>query len=397
MAARILTQSEYYDLFIVETQARDTSEKLTDASEGSVLDVIGGAVSMCASELAAITLAEFSKTFFASAEGAEATGAADDLEVLAVDHFGDAFARPEAQKATCVLTFSRPNADAGPVTIMVGASVTTSQDAAGAAVTFKTTEAATLSGTTVSAPAECETAGASGNVGAGTLTQLGTTLTDSSIVVTNSEAASGGTETETDAEYRQTITRKIVSLKGATLAGVRAAAEEVAGVANVAVLEAMQTVIPCDASGTPLVAAETFSVPVATVYVADEDGVASTTMLASVREACDAVRACGVVVLYAAANPVALNWTATYTLNMAGPNYAELSIDSTKITDAMRAYVAALAVGEEFDRAAANAAILAQWGAAGTDDLTAFSTTLPIADVVPSPTQKIIPGTMGVV
>ena len=110
------TQDELLQLFINELQSQNP--ELTDTEIGSIIDVLGGALSTAVYEIQQLTIDEFRKTFFDTANGPEITGGADDLENLAVDHFGDEFARPAAEKSTGVVTFSRPNADAGNVSIV---------------------------------------------------------------------------------------------------------------------------------------------------------------------------------------------------------------------------------------------------------------------------------------
>jgi hypothetical protein len=60
-------------------------------------------------------------------------------------------------------------------------------------------------------------------------------------------------------------------------------------------------------------------------------------------------------------------------------------------------YLNNLAIGADFIRATADAYILAIWGPAGTDDLTAFATSTPIGDVVAAADEKIVPGTVEIV
>ena len=398
MAAQLLTQSEFYSLFELEVRGKDTSEKLTDWTDGSILDILTGAVSLALTEVSDLTAKEFAKTMFDTADGPEVTGGPDYLQDLAVDHYGDSFARPGAAKSEGTLVFSRPTTDGGTVTIPAGTEATTETDSNGEAQRFVTLEAASMPGLSVSVAAEAAVAGSAGNAQVGEIVVLASTLTDASVTVNNPAIFSGGDDAETDAEYRETIRDGLRALPGATKEALKAAARGVAGVQSVSIFEELRVVIPYNiGTGLPEVGAEWFRVPVATLYVADENGSANSQMLADVSAAIDAARAAGVVIQVAAAEAIEIDWTATLSLNAGGPSYSSLSVDPSPIVDSMRNYLATLEVGEDFVRATAEAAILALWGPAGTNDLTAISTTIPVGSVTVTDTQKLVPDVVTVV
>lgn len=387
----IKSQQELYDEFITELQ--NQAPDLTDTNDGSQIDVIAGVVSFAISELSRLTIDEFRKTFFDTANGPEVTGGPDDLETLAVDHFGSAFARPAATNSTGVVTFSRANTDEGDVVIPEGTIVKTEPDSDGEAQRFETESEVTMTGTSINATVNAVEAGTDGNVLANTVTVIEDALTDSSVVVTNASAFTGGAEEETDAEYRETIRNLLVALTGATLAAIQGAALEVDGVETATAIENQMVVIEYDIStGLPAVGANYFRIPQVILYVADANGTADAALIADVKEAVDEVRAAGVRVDVQAATALEFNWTASIVLNPAGPNYTELSSDPQDIIDTMTDYLADLAIGTDFIRATANAAILAIWGPSGTDDLVSFTTTTPSGDVSVDADEKIIPG-----
>ena len=391
MAAQLLTQNEFYQLFKLEVQGNDGSDKLTDWSDGSVLDIMTGAVSLALTEVSDLTAKEFAKTMFDTAEG-------DDLDALALDHYGDEFERPGAAKATGYLVFSRATTDAGTVTIPAGTEATTPTDANGQTQRYITTAAVSMPGLSAVADAEAVDAGAAGNAQPYEITVLASTLTDATVVVTNAALFSGGADAETDAEYRETIRDRLRTLPGATKTALEAAARGVTGVQSANLFEELRVVIPYDVgTGLPVPAADWFRVPVATLYVADENGSANAQLLTDVKAAVDAARAAGVVVFTAAAEAIEMDWTVSLSLNPLGPNYAELSVDPAKIIDSMQNYIATLAVGEDFIRATAEAAILDLWGPTGTDDLTAIATSVPVGSVTVTGTQKLIPDAITVV
>lgn len=395
---QVLTRQELFDMFITELQ--NQSSKLTDTSDGSIVDLLAGVTAQVLSEVNQLTVDEFKKTFFETANGPAVTGGADNLETLAVDHFGDSFARPAASKATGTVTFSRPNDDEGEVTIPAGTVVETEADANGEKQQFETDTEAKLGATDLSVDADvtAQEAGTDGNVAASKITGIESTLTDSSITVTNSAAMSGGADEESDAEYRETIRDKLQSLKGATLSALESKAKSVSGVSTATAIEKYLPVIEYDIGGASIAAgAEFFRLPYGKIYIADTNGNASDSLVSSVQDEIDDFRAAGVKVEVIGASAVSINWEAEYTLDPGGPNYTELSSDATKIVDSMKQYLADLAIGTDFVRDDADAAILAIWGSGGTGDLTAFSTKSPVGDVTIQENEKAVSGTVKVI
>lgn len=387
----IKSQQELYDEFIAELQSQ--APGLTDTNDGSQIDVLAGVASFAISELSRLTIDEFRKTFFDTASGPEVTEGPDDLETLAVDHFGSDFARPAATTSTGTVTFSRANADAGDCVIPAGTVVKTEPDANGESQRFETEAEVTMTGTSRAATVNAIVAGTDGNVLANTIVLIEDALTDSSITVNNGSVLAGGAEEETDAEYRETIRNLLVSLTGATLAAIQAAALEVAGVETATATENEMVVIEYDiATSLPVVAAAYFRIPRVILYIADADGTADAGLISDVQEAVASVRAAGVRVDIQAATALVFDWTAEIVLNPGGPNYAELSSDPQDIIDTMEDYLADLAIGADFDRSDADDAMEAIWGAAGTDDLVSFTTTVPSGDVAVAADEKIIPG-----
>ena len=386
--------STFYDAFIVELQ--NQRPDLTDVEIGSINDVLAGVFAAGVTEVTATLVDEFKKTFFATANGPEITLGADDLQTLAVDHFGSAFARPDAVKATGTVQFSRANTDEGNCTIPAGTIVKTVQNAAGTSVRFETVLEVEMTGLTVNASVRAVVAGVSGNAAADAVTQIETTLTDPSIIVNNDDAFAGGAEAENDEEYRDTIRLLLESLKGGTLAAIEATALTVAGVELATGIESLQSVIEWDLN-TNLTVGDYFLLPRAKLYIADANGTASDLLVSDVQTAINVARAAGVRVDVIAAIALSLNWSASLTLNPAGPNYTELSSDTSLITDLMTKYLQELGIGTGFSREAARLYILAKFGAAGTNDLTNFATVTPSGDVTGIANQKIIPGTMSTV
>ena len=387
------SRQELYEIIRDEILLQE--DRLNDFSEGSINDIVAGAISTAIHEVMVLIVQEFKKTFFDTANGPEVTGGADDLEILAIDHFGNSFARPLAQPAVGTVTFSRATSGAGNCTIPAGTVVKTVADANGNSQSFETLIEVVMTGLSINASVEAVVAGTAGNVDAAQVTVIEDTLTDPTIVVTNAAAFTGGAAKETDAQYRETIKRLILLLTGATASAIEAAALRVSGIVSAQIVEQYKTVIEWDeANEVPI--GDAFRIPYTKLYIADANGTASAPLVELVRIAIRAVRACGVYIPIEAAEAVPVNWTATLTLNPGGPNYATLSVDETPIVNSMEDYINGLATGADFVRSTARTAILAIWGPSGSNDLTDFATTVPTGDVSTTASQKCIPGTVGV-
>jgi hypothetical protein len=356
---------------------------------------LAGVTATAVSELSRITVDEFAKTFFSTAHGSEVTGGADDLQTLAVDHFGDSFARPAATKSTGTVTFSRPTAAAGNVTIAAGAIVKTAPNANGVSQRFEVVATVTLTGTSINASVRAIVAGVDGNVLANKVNKIETTLTDPTVVVNNAAVFTGGEPTQGDAEYRETIRLLIETLRGATLTAIESKALTVDGVEKATAIEFIQYVNEIDISTLNLVG-DYFGIPRVKLYIADVNGTASGALITDVQDAVDTTRAAGVRVDVVAAVALSQNWTASITLNPSGPNFALLQTDTTMLEDDMRKYLQDLAIGTDFVRADAETYMMNLWGPTGSDDLTDFSTTVPSGDVSVAANQKLIPNTMSI-
>lgn len=279
---------------------------------------------------------------------------------------------------------------------------TTLPPASGTLTKVSGTGDATITFSAVSAP-DCKVsvgitaivAGAAGSAAGGTINVIESALLDSTILVTN--AGNGtGLDAEDDSSYRELIRNLIVSLRAATKAAIEATALTVAGVAVAIAIEEEKAVVFWDiGTSAPVVDAEYFYIPFVTLYVADASGNASDTLKANVALAIDPVRAFGVHIDVEGATAVTVNWTAHLALNPSGPNYTLFSSDVSQIIQSMTQYINTLDPGADFVVADANTAILALWGAAGTNDLTSFTTSVPAGDVTIAAGQKAVAGAVG--
>jgi len=393
MSVTLPSRQELYDIFKAEMQS--LVPELTDWEEGSINDILAGLISVAGEQMLTVMTQKFNKTFFDTAHGPEVTGGPDDLELLAVDHFGDGFARPAAVKATGDVTFSRPTTGAGNVTILAGTIIKTDKDASGNEQRFETVADGTMTGLSLSLGVRAIEGGTSGNVGGSTVINIESALTDPTVVVTNPLAFTGGEDEEDDATYRETIRDKITAIRGATKAAIEASARVVPGVVTVTAIESLMAVKEWNIGGSVTVG-DYFRIPSAQLYIADAAGGASTTLIDDVEAAIESVRACGVRVEVIGATPLSINWEASISLNPAGPNYTEFASDPQQIIDSMTQYIKGLAIGEGFNRYLAGQAMLAIWGPTGTNDLTNFITLVPSGDVTATASQKLVPGTVDI-
>ena len=383
MAREVRNIQSLYDIY------RDTviaeSGDLTDFSPGSIHDILAGAFSVTLNEISELLINEFRKTFIDTARG-------DDLESLAIDHFGSTFARPQATPSTTEITFSRPNNNAGDVLIPTGTIISTNTDANGISIEFATDSEATLTGTEVSVSATAQTTGANTNVGAGTIINLDSPLTDGTVTATNAQASAGGDDAEDDSTYRETIRSLILSLAGATKSSLRGALLAVPEIDKVALVEESIPVIEYDfVNETPVQGASWFRYPNPIAYVADQEGRSSPELIRKGEEALNGVKACGVSVRVLGAAVVEIDWEAEISLNPDGPNFTALSNSTQRIIETMEEYAnIRLNIGESFIISTANAYILSVWGAAGTNDLKTFETQTPSANIFVPPNGKII-------
>ena len=390
MSTKAKTQSEFYEIY--KTEVENNTDELTDFSEGSLHDIIGGAISMVANELSELTVAEFRKTLIDGANGPEVTGGSDDLEILVVDHFGDDFERPEGNEATVTLKFSRPNTDAGTDNINAGSVIKTEKDVNGEEISFVTDTTTEMSGLEVEIAATAQVVGVGSNVEANKLTVIETTLFDSSITVTNELAAAGGEEPEDDATYRETIRSLINSLAKAVKTAIEGKLEAVPGIVYVTLVEIKKAVKEWDIGGSTTIG-DYFLIPYPVAYISDVNGNFSQALIDAAKEAVIDVQAAGVNVVIKGGTKSELDWDASLILDSGGPNYAEFQNDVTKILETMEAYInQVLDVGDGFVRDDADEYILGIWGPSGTGDLTAigFKTNSPVADIAGATGVKLI-------
>lgn len=262
--------SKFQDLYQVgKDEAQLRNPDLTNWEAGSINDTVIGSAAAIGDEVVVTALRRLAETFVDTAEG-------DALDVLAWDHWQ--LERIASVKAVGSITLTRATTDAGDVTVEVGSLFATDPAGTDDEVVFKTTETKTLTGLSVTITAEAVEGGTSGNVTAGTITVIKTTLDDASISASNSSKFVGGADEESDDRFRDRIKKYLETLRRATVGAVEAAALQVGGVFFAALDESTA------ASG------------YVTLYIADEDGNSNATLEAAVLAELINWRACGITI-----------------------------------------------------------------------------------------------------
>ncbi len=382
MAAGVRTIQDYYEIY--KTEVISQAGDLTDFNPGSMHDILAGTFVIAINEVAELLISEFRKTYFDTAEGG-------DLDSLAADHFGNRFARPQALRSTVTLTFSRNNTNLGDIIIPRGTVVRTATDAFGTSISFVTLEQVKLVSESIHVSAQSEDRGATQNVGANTLIEIDSALKDPDINVKNTHPSAGGTDSQTDFEYRETIRSLIGSLVGATKDAIEGVLRSVPEIANVALVETLIPVISYDiATQKATEGAQYFTYNKPVAYVSDIYGNSSDELLVKARDAIKSSRAAGVIINVLGASTKLVTWQAKLTFNASSPNYSGISADPKKIKESMIDYVnRKLAIGESFSRDDARDFILSLWGGPGTNDLSDFKTELPSGDVSVKADEKL--------
>ena len=388
MATQIQPISYFVDIFR-NTMLADAG-RLTDFSPGSINDIISGAVALLTNELQEHLIAEIRKTYFDSSTG-------DNLDALAQDHFG--FSRPGPTASSVELTFERVDADAGAVTIPANTQASTDSDDAGATVSFLTVQDLVFGATekVLTVRATSAGTGTGQNVGAGTVSNIDSDLPDT-FTVTNTLAASGAKDTETDAEYRETIKRLLSALAGATKEALRATLLAIPGITQAVVLEHNRTVIDYDIASGAIKMQDGENLPffrlnVPVAYVAGTGGTLSDEIVREAQAEIDAVRACGVSVSVISAVPFPIPVAGSIVRNVESSfNDAQIL---QQVANTIQEYLnQVLEIGQDLVVTELISYVNNTWGTGGTQDITSFTVSSPAVTQSASEGQKIISSTV---
>ena len=241
MTVALPTRADYFQVGAQEVFARSVSrpraQRLSPEAvftEGTDINIIIAAASAMGDEATRHLAIRMAALYLDSAEG-------EDLDRLVADRFSPTVVRKQAAPAVVPLVFSRPS----PPSALLGATIDVGDKVRTAnGLEFELLQPASFSvGSTgpVTAPAQAVLAGTGGNVQAGTIVQFGQTPADPSIVVTNLEPATGGTDVETDEALRERARDFFRVARRGTLAAIEFGALTVDGVASATAEEVLDS------------------------------------------------------------------------------------------------------------------------------------------------------------
>jgi len=265
----IPTVQEIQDRAITEVQTRNP--RLTDTTEGSVIDGITGAGAVLADEAIRLALVGQARFYFDTAIGGE-------LDALAADR-----GFPPRKGATgAVGTFQWTKGDPGASYVLpAGHRVQGALDD-GTPVVVESIAAVTVgvADTVVDVPAVAQDTGPGTNLAAGFLdTPVDIIPSDTGATVTNSARFVGGDVAETDEAYRARLRRFFSTLRRGTVAALEFGALTVPGVEIVTVDESL---VPVDG--------------IVRLYIGDPDAHSNALLADAVRVEIENWRAAGVLV-----------------------------------------------------------------------------------------------------
>jgi uncharacterized phage protein gp47/JayE len=231
-----------------QTKALLRSSRLTTLSwtPGYMIDIVTGLAATIGEEASRIAVELNAKHYFSQASG-------DDLDTLALDHYK--LRRNDGVSAVGIARFSRAGVGAGNVSIPAGAILETADG-----LQFVTTNSPLMTGLEIDANIAAVVPGSSGIVAADTIVVINplSALSDASVQVTNPEGTAGGSEEETDAEFRVRIIAWFATLRRGTTLAIETGALWTGAVKNAVLDESVYppTVYIADVTGGANVALE---------------------------------------------------------------------------------------------------------------------------------------------
>lgn len=256
---------------IVETPGTKINPSVVDVP-GSDVNLVVGVAAVIGEEILSRGAMAMRGAFAELARGSQ-------LDRVAADRYG--LLRFGATPATVTVTLTRPAPGAPtPGTFSAGSVVQTAEG-----VQFGIDADCTFGNftTSVSVTATALVSGVGGNVSAATITSFGTQPFDTTISVSNTAQAAGGTDAESDIQFLGRVRSFFPTVRRGVLGAIEYGARQVPGVA---VATAADVVNP--SSGFPAGAVQ--------LVIGDLNGNASATMIAAVSDTLLQYRAGGIVV-----------------------------------------------------------------------------------------------------
>lgn len=350
-----------FDDLIAQFQAEALAQNSELAfNDGDVTEAQAHGAAAMGDAAIKFTIQAFKETFLDGAKG-------DALTALVDDHLN--IQRQPATEAEAVVSFARTSGGSG-FTLSAGYVVGSEFDAAGNTVLWTLDADVTFAGADNGPHTGNVTAqivGKDGNVAAGKITRFVDAKPDSTLTVTNAAPAAGGNEEESDPELRVRARLFWQTLRRGTLAALEFGALQVATVRTVRATEDTDTGF-------------------VTVVVADSDGASTAKMISDAEAELENWRSAGVHVNVLGGTQLLVDVTGTLVVNDGVDPAALAPLCEDSIASRMRKqrqgeilYLDSIkAAGVNVDPDAIDALVL----------------TLPAANVTPSATQTIRPGTI---
>ena len=284
-----------------------------------------------------------------------------DLDYFVFDRYG--IVRKPAAAAVGTVNFSRPTYAAGAVVIPSGFRVGSTNGREYATIMASSLGATALSVTGI--PVQAIVAGADSNAVIGTITRIISAISDTSIVVANTSAITGGDDEEDDDAFRQRVKMFFVTSRRGTISAIEFGAKSYPGVRQAVASEVTEP------DGAPSRMVQ--------MYIADKDGYASRVLIAAVANSLEEYRAAGIKVFVLGGAP----YYQSVQIELAFPTGVDQSQVASDVKNAIVAAINALAPGETLQ---ASSIIFA---ARGVNDAIVGRLLLPLGDIVPTSEQVI--------
>lgn len=211
------THDELYDIAKAPLQAAESSLSILD---GDISDLLLLGVAAMGDHIVGYADRGIKRTYF---DGAEK----EALDTLIDDHLG--LPRNEAQRAYGEITVTRVSAAAGAGTIFAGHVFATDFDTLGATIEYVALVDQAWGGAEVGSKTlqiEAIYPGRSGNVAINRVRRIVSSLWDSTFTITNAAAIAGGSDDETDPQYRERGRGYSSTIRRATLAALEYGAKQ---------------------------------------------------------------------------------------------------------------------------------------------------------------------------
>jgi uncharacterized phage protein gp47/JayE len=345
--------------------AQFQSEALAQNSElafndGDVTEAQAHGAGAMADAAIKFTIQAFKETFLDGAKG-------DALTALVDDHL-NIQRQPETESEAAV-TFTRTSGGAG-FTLSAGFVVGSEFDAAGNTVLY-TLDADVTFGAADNGPhvenVTAQIAGKAGNVGIGKIVRFVDPKPDATLACTNAAVAAGGNDEESDPELRVRARLFWQTLRRGTLAALEFGALQVATVRTVRATEDTDTGF-------------------VTVVVADSDGASTAKMISDAEAELENWRAAGVHVNVLGGTQLLVDVTGTLVVND--------GVDAAALAPLCEDSIAARMRKQRQGEILYLDSIKAAGVNVDPDAIDALVLTLPAANVTPTATQTIRPGTI---